>query len=409
MSENGTTGTNGAKPDPNLKRIWRQSRHDSNGQIAEVTKGNTTNAIKKGAKEVFIKVGAPIPTGTEPGDIIRERVWQKATEDGATGASGASGPKGTWKVIYSYFYDSRTTPAAKKEEDLAVFYSGVLTLNDTGTSQFNPPPHKASRPIPPTAFANYSTSSSADVNSITYLQKANRRGFFYQDIDNAYDADGEAKTKASKLWGFQFMYNPQTISHTQANANFDITNTADISNQLTGSQTFEVEILLNRLFDMSILSSDAAKQKTTQGDYARALKQDDIHGILNRGTEYDLEFLYRVINGEPKLGPSMEKATSDFGFLAPAPIWFRLHNNFKYKVVVTSIAVNHTMFTEKMIPVMTGVRISMMRIPTPDYDSTSSDEFLATRYTHSGVTSNEVTSNSKLPVYGSPSDTEATK
>jgi hypothetical protein len=101
----------------------------------------------------------------------------------------------------------------------------------------------------------------------------------------------------------------------------------------------------------------------------------------------------------------MDRATSDFGFLAPAPIWFRLHDNFKYKVVITSISVNHTMFTEKMIPVMTGVNISMMRIPTPDYDSTSSDTFLAERYTVSGLTNNTLESNSVLPVYGAPSDT----
>lgn len=407
MSENGSTGStgySGSKPDPNLKRIWRQARHTSNGQITEVDKNNATAAMKNGAKEIYIKVGAPVPTGAKPGDIIRERVWQKAEENGVTGVNGL--PKGTWKVIYSYFLSGRETPAAQKEEDIPPPSGPVLTLKDTGTSKFNPPPHKASRPIPPTAFANYSTSSSADAKSITYLQKANRRGFFFQDMDNAYDAKGEAKTKANQLWGFQFMYNPQTITHTQSNANFDITNTADISNQLTGSQTFQVEILLNRLFDMSILSSDAAKQKTSQGDYARALTQADIHGILTRGTEYDLEFLYRVINGEPKLGPSIDRATSDFGFLAPAPIWFRLHDNFKYKVVVTGITVTHTMFTEKMIPVMTGVVISMMRIPTPDYDSDSSNTFLTTRYISTDPVSGE--NSSKLPVYGSPSDTEVT-
>lgn len=394
-------GNNPAPPDSNEKRIWRQSEHTSNGQVKWVNAANGTAAVRDGAKVYFIKVGDPIPNGISPGDIIRERVWRKKS----TNAQGTRISGGFWEEKYSYFYNTPKKPKPKKKE-VTPPPSGSLTLKNVGTSKFNPPPHKVSRPIPPTAFANYSLSSSADVSAIQSLQKANRRGFFFQDIDNAYTADGTAKTKANQLWGFQFMYNPQTISHEQANANFDITNTADISNQLTGSQTFQVEIILNRLFDMSALASDRAGQKTTNGDYARALTNEDIHGILTRGTEYDLEFLYRTINGEPKLGPSMDRATSDFGFLAPAPIWFRLHDNFKYKVVITHLSVNHTMFTEKMIPVMTGVTIGMMRIPTPDYDSTSSDTFLADRYT---VTQTEkpIKSNSVLPVYGSPSDTEA--
>ena len=391
-------GQSPVKPDPNLRRIWSRSLHDSNGQIRKVV-GNSAVIGTRTPAVFFIKVGDPIPEGAYIGDIIHEQVQNyRKTNDGLVPIPNS------FKDSYVYYYDDYVAPPAKKPEEVVPPLSGALTLKNVGTSKFNPPPHKVSRPIPPTAFANYSTSSSADVDSITSLQKANKRGFFFQDIDNAYAADGTAKTKNNQLWGFQFMYNPQTISHTQANANFDITNTADISNQLTGSQTFQLEIILNRLFDMSALASDRAGQKTTNGDYARALTNEDIHGILTRGTEYDLEFLYRTINGEPKLGPSMDRATSDFGFLAPAPIWFRLHDNFKYKVVITSISVNHTMFTEKMIPVMTGVNISMMRIPTPDYDSTSSDTFLAERYTVT-QTNKPLESNSVLPVYGAPSDT----
>jgi hypothetical protein len=305
-----------------------------------------------------------------------------------------------------YYYNTPKPPPPKKPKEVVPPPSGTLTINSVGTSKFNPPPHSASRTVPPTAFSNYSLSSAADVKSIEYLQKANRRGFFYQDIDNAYTASGDPKTKNSQLWGFQFMYNPTTISHTQANANFDITNTADISNQLTGSQTFSVSIFLNRVMDMSILATDKADQLNSKtADYSRALTEDDAHGILTRGTEYDLEFLYRVINGEPKKGPTMDKATSDFGFLAPAPIWFRLHDNFKYKVVITSISVNHVMFTEKMIPILSEVSIGMMRIPTPTMDSVSGDTFLANRYTNSGLTDSATKSNSKLPVYGAPSDT----
>jgi len=384
-----------AKPDPNLKRIWRQAKHTKNGQIAEVNRGNATAAVRDGAKEYYIKIGAPIPAGVKPGDIISEYRMHP----------GARGGKPYREQVYRYFYATPKTPVTKPEEEEPV-PSEVITSADVGTSKFNPPPHAASRTLPPTALAGYTVSSSADRATIRRLQRVNQRGYFFQDMDNAYMANGDFKTKASQLWGFQFMYNPTTISHSLSNANFDITNTADISNQLTGNQTFSVNLFINRVMDMSALASDRAQQSAGTGDYSRALTNNDIHGILTRGTEYDLEFLYRVLNGEPQLGPSMDRATSDFGFIAPAPIWFRLHDNFKYKVVVTSISVNHVMFTEKMIPILSEVSIGMMRIPTPSYETDTTDTFLTERYT---TTDDEGKTGSKLPVYGAPADTEASK
>ena len=389
-----------AKPDPNLKRIWRQSLHYPNGTIREV---HGDFGPYKDPKVYFIMVGDPIPAGVKIGDIVHEQ--EKFTP--VISSPGArTGIQPTKKDKYVYYYNTPKPPTGAKPEEEEPVPSEVITSADVGTSKFNPPPHAASRTLPPTALAGYTVSSSADRETIRRLQRVNQRGYFFQDMDNAYMANGDFKTKASQLWGFQFMYNPTTISHSLSNANFDITNTADISNQLTGNQTFSVNLFINRVMDMSALASDRAQQSAGTGDYSRALTTNDIHGILTRGTEYDLEFLYRVCNGEPQLGPSMDRATSDFGFIAPAPIWFRLNDNFKYKVVVTSISVNHVMFTEKMIPILSEVSIGMMRIPTPSYETDTTDTFLTERYT---TTDDEGKTGSKLPVYGAPADTEASK
>lgn len=261
-----------------------------------------------------------------------------------------------------------------------ILHESSLSLSDVVSNRlgkFNPPPHKSSRQISPTAFSNYSLSKSANKSTVAGLQTVNQRGFIYQDVEAAFDNQGSPKA-AKDLWGFQFMYNPTTIQHSNtSDPNIDWTNTADVSALLIGTQTVQFSLLLNRVVDMSALSDSYYPtgsfpgRNTSSGGYPKTLSAADINGILSRGTEYDLEFLYRTINGEPQLGPSMSAPTADFGYLAAIPIWVRFHDNLRYKGVISNISVNHVMFSEKMIPVLTEVSLSFTRIPTPVYGSTS--------------------------------------
>jgi hypothetical protein len=237
----------------------------------------------------------------------------------------------------------------------------LLSLEDVvnrTAGKFNPPPHSSSRTVSPTAFAQYSLTSTASAATVRELQKANQRGFIYQDLDAALSSPG-----SSTPWGFQFMYNPTTFSHSNAaDTSVDWTNTLDVSSLLTGSQSITFTLFLNRVIDMSALRTSNYASK-----YATALSAADVAGIKARGTEYDLEFLYRTINGNPELGPTMDTATSDFGFLAGVPIWLRLHDNMRYKVALSNISVNHIMFSDKLVPVLTEVGLTFMRIPVPIY------------------------------------------
>jgi len=261
--------------------------------------------------------------------------------------------------------------------------------------KFNPPPHNSSRPTSPLIFPSnlggHSAERVSDLNTrIKTAEKFNNRGFIYEDIDSAQDVDHKPKARKN-LWGFEFMYNPTTISHTLSlSPNTDYTNPLDVANQLTGSQMFSITILLNRVTDMSALHKRTGAG-TAQG-YPRALTSAEVKGIQTRGTEYDLEFLYRVVNGDPSEVPGKTSASSDFGFISGIPIWIRLNNQMRYKGLLAGISVTHTMFTPSMVPIMSEVSLQFLRIPVMSYGDNGGA--ISDRYTtHNGKTS-------RIPKYG---------
>jgi hypothetical protein len=321
----------------------------------------------------------------------RDNVNSTVSELGVGRAQGAT--------TYSELGVGREQPAT-----IAIPPQSILTLQEVtnGFGKFNPPPHNITRSVSPIAFANYQVSKSADSAKILSMQKANRRGYFYQDLDSAFE--GTTRKLRKNLWGFQFMFNPNSISHqNSADANTDWTNLHDISNALIGTQTFSINLFLNRTVDVAQLAplvrnaqgsaSVISTSGVNKGYTGRALTKDDILGIVTRGTEYDLEFLYRVVNGEPSKSPTMDFATADFGYLSGIPVWVRLNNQMRYKGIISGLGVNHLMFTPDMVPVVTEVSISFMRIPVPAYST--DDSWYKDRY-----------GDGKVPLYkGSPPDT----
>jgi len=254
----------------------------------------------------------------------------------------------------------------------------IITITDVvkgKAGKFNPPPHRSSRPTSPMLFPTNMgghASNIRETNSrIANAEKFNNRGFIYEDIDTAQDKYHQPKTRKN-LWGFEFMYNPETISHSLIlNGNIDYTNNLDVANQLSGSQIFSLTIRINRVGDMNALHKKTSAG-TSEG-YPRPLTAAEIKGIQTRGTEYDLEFLYRVVNGDPTDLPGKSAYSSDFGFISGIPIWIRLNNQMRYKALLQGISVNHTMFTPSMIPTMTQVDLQFYRIPVISYGDTAGD------------------------------------
>ena len=95
--------------------------------------------------------------------------------------------------------------------------------------------------------------------------------------------------------------------------------------------------------------------------------------------------------------PQSDFRTSDFGYISGMPVWVRLNDQMRYKGVIGSISVNHVMFTLDMVPTMTEVAISFIRIPTMGYES--SDSSIKKRFT-SGTGDSSV---SRVPQYSDKS------
>jgi len=167
------------------------------------------------------------------------------------------------------------------------------------------------------------------------------------------------------LWGFRYTYNPTTIQYAvQGNTSVDWTlGSNDPAALLAGNMQVTFQLYLNRIADMTQLRTNKSK------GYVPPLNDTEVAGLLNRGTEYDLEFLYRVCNGDPddSLGKnpllSYNGASADIGILKTVPVWLYINDNMKLFGSITNMNVNHAMFTLDMIPILTTVDITFTRYP----------------------------------------------
>jgi hypothetical protein len=259
--------------------------------------------------------------------------------------------------------------------------------------RWNPPPHAESRSVPYSIrnaktflnasgnpldaynvelAANFYTKSNnivSDSKGYSYLE----RGRIFQDKNSAAVLNSAATSKpadsaTAKQWGFRFMYNPTTISYnTSANNSIDWTlGSKDSAALLSGNQQVTLQIYLNRIVDLGYLSQGKSSGAAA---YGRDLSQDEIKGILSRGTEYDLEFLYRCLTGDPITNNPLlnsnfkDTGSADIGYITGVPLWMYLNDNMRYYGSVASLGVNHVIFNTEMVPMLSVVDISFSRYP----------------------------------------------
>lgn len=208
-------------------------------------------------------------------------------------------------------------------------------------------------------------------------------GMVFQDAESAKALNLDTK----KPWGFRFVYNPTSISYsTSMDTSIDwILATHDPANYIGGSFGVGLTLYLNRVADMTELAGLKNKWSSYGQNYPRTLREEEVQGILHRGTEYDLEFLYRVVNGDPKPSENtlltykengQNPKTADFGYITGTPVWLKIHPNMRYKVSLASLSVNHVIFTEQMVPMFTTVDLQFIRYPiASELDSTVEKAF----------------------------------
>lgn len=272
----------------------------------------------------------------------------------------------------------------------------------TDYMRWNPPPHSASRSVPYgiktkglldkngnvingdfsdiLIAGNYNANYAVNTDKgYSYLE----RGRIFQDkisasIMNTTKLSIPAGSATAKQWGFRFMYNPTTISYnTAANNSIDWTRgSKDSAALLSGNQTVTFQLYLNRLVDMGYLDAlygsgvgqSRYDQMTPTMAYGRNLEEEEYQGILHRGTEYDIEFLYRTLTGDPLtnnplFNPNYKGRSADIGYITGIPLWLYLNDNLRYYGAVASLGVNHVIFNTEMVPMLSVVDISFARYP----------------------------------------------
>jgi hypothetical protein len=235
-------------------------------------------------------------------------------------------------------------------------------VNPKNSTQFyNPPSHIWTRRP---SFDEYIN----DPQAFGIIGATHKLGSIYQDASTAANLNKKLKTGKTAVYGFNFTYNPTTISYTTtANTPIDWTlSSSDPANILGGPTIVSFDLYLNRIQDVTELKTNTY----TPGNYSRPLRPEEQDGLKYRGTEYDLEFLYRVVNGSPTSTGliSYKGETSDFGYITGTPFFLKIHENMTYYGGLAGLSVNHVMFSKDMVPILTVVSVTINRYPV--FDST---------------------------------------
>jgi hypothetical protein len=257
--------------------------------------------------------------------------------------------------------------------------------NQVGVTQpigykFNLPPHDWSLPLRPTTVDPNLVGKTAD-SSFHGLRRG--RMWYWAGANNLNNTSSSTSSGTVDVvdtsWGFQFLWNPTTIS-TNVSRNMDITpSSADtlrvVAGVFPGQETVNLNIVLDRTNDFACIRAAAA------GDYANFIKyynslypgastsQDmggQIINLMGQGTMADLEYLFKAINGSGNGSLQwtnlLGKSTANVGYLSPTLLGIQLGptlNNLSYVGWVSNLSLNHTAFTENMVPIRTEVSISI--------------------------------------------------
>jgi len=174
----------------------------------------------------------------------------------------------------------------------------------------------------------------------------------------------------NSTYGFKFLYNPTSVDMTwgvveQVNPSFE-TSGQDTSNLISpalAASTISFSLILNRIGDMSYLN-DSGLLPNVGNPYKMAgtPSATDLKDIYEKGTMYDLEFLFRAGGGTNAIYTSgLNGSTADKGFLMPMPIELHLGARLRYLGRIAALDVTHVIFNERMVPIFSTVNVTVSR------------------------------------------------
>jgi len=274
--------------------------------------------------------------------------------------------------------------------------------------KYNLPPHSWSLPLSPGSLDstitrdNNGVDASSNRPTLSQIQHNTRRAIMYQYDDSGTStapgtgitttptsgADptivGSPNNATDNYWGFQFLWNPTSISTVLArNANVVPSNLDKFSASsglFTAMETLQFTITIDRINDFASFRAllnttypgapsftDIAKTYYTTG-YPTTAVQDpasQVQDLLRKGTMADVEYILRMLNGSGKNGQvwvnALNRKTADLGFLQPTAVAIQFGPNpdsLSYIGWIESMQITHSVFTEDMIPIHTDINVS---------------------------------------------------
>ena len=207
----------------------------------------------------------------------------------------------------------------------------------------------------------------------------------FPDVKSAVQLTAGTKTDPA-LYGFKVLYNPPSVDMSWGPAldvnPYWLATGHNQSSMPNLNSTISFTLFLNRSLDMNYVDANGFSALTNvvnpTGGYVpggrgvptfnpwptSAIPSNaDLTTIYQRGTMYDLEFLFKITGG-PAISytsPLMGITTADRGWLNPLPVELYLSDGLHYLVRILSMDVTHTMFNERMIPTMSQVTLTCGR------------------------------------------------
>lgn len=168
-------------------------------------------------------------------------------------------------------------------------------------------------------------------------------------------------------YGFRFHYNPPGLSETyspKVDTNWQqyiktIMSNGSVAAPANTGTTMSFSLRLSRVHDMHFLPRDDYMEY-----YPTGMTEFHREQLLGRGTMHDLEYLFRTVNGTPQ--KTWHGESSDIGYLFLMNCIFSLGDSIgarKFRGQITNLSFTHRLFAPGMVPMMTDVSFTVVRIP----------------------------------------------
>jgi hypothetical protein len=231
--------------------------------------------------------------------------------------------------------------------------------------RFNPPLHPSARHVRADFGAeNYRAGQDDSLYSETKIsfgkKSATRKdgSSTFEDLRLGRIVQGDmaltvAMLEADQRYGMRFLYNPTTVAGgLNVGTSFIPTQQSSGAHVLQeGLENISFQILINRIPDV--------QEKAKRDEYgATSISAEDRRQIQERGTHYDIDFLYRCANGTHNL--RSRSATGDIGILLPNPCNLIL-GPYTTRGAITACRVEDEMFSKDMVPILSYVNITFTR------------------------------------------------